>query len=273
MDYGITNAGGKPSDKEVYRILDLAWENGVRRFDTAPGYGSESLLGKFILANGIQNEAIVMTKIPSLEGTSDFQLYIKSNLELSLKHLCCPVDVLFFHVPKDSIWLIKKPQFFKNLLHEYPISQLGVSVYEPQEVERLSNCFFELSFQFPFNVLDRRFEKISMPHGRRYARSIFLQGLLASKELRSDAPEELHCLQKEYHDILINHNLEPLGLALSCAEKSDYVDFFTIGVNSNKQLINILNVDSYNQMDIALFDKHMETVNKKLLDPRNWSLK
>ncbi len=45
MDYGIANVGGKPLKKEVFRILDLAWEKGVRRFDTAPGYGSEALLG------------------------------------------------------------------------------------------------------------------------------------------------------------------------------------------------------------------------------------
>ena len=41
MDYGIANLMGKPTRKDVLSILALAWEKGVRRFDTAPGYGSE----------------------------------------------------------------------------------------------------------------------------------------------------------------------------------------------------------------------------------------
>ena len=38
MDYGIVNINGKPKKKEVFDILDLAWEKGIRQFDTAPGY-------------------------------------------------------------------------------------------------------------------------------------------------------------------------------------------------------------------------------------------
>ena len=66
MDYGIANISGKPTKKEVFDILTLAWEKGVRRFDTAPGYGSEALLGEFITANGLEDKAIVLTKIPSM---------------------------------------------------------------------------------------------------------------------------------------------------------------------------------------------------------------
>ena len=37
VDYGIANTSGRPSRKEVFQILDLAWDKGVRSFDTAPG--------------------------------------------------------------------------------------------------------------------------------------------------------------------------------------------------------------------------------------------
>ena len=97
MDYGIANLSGKPSKMEVFKILDLAWEKGVRSFDTAPGYDSEVILGEFILANGIQDEAIVLTKISSLDGVSDYQQRIRTSLESSLKNLDCSFDVLFFH--------------------------------------------------------------------------------------------------------------------------------------------------------------------------------
>ena len=181
MDYGIANIRGKPSKKEIFGTLNLAWEKGVRRFDTAPSYGgSEALLGEFIAANGLENEAIVLSKIPSLDGVSDYQQRITMNLESSLNKLGCPIEVLFFHNPADSNLLLKDPQFFENLMHDYQVSTLGVSVYEQHEVRQLSGCQFELAFQFPLNVLDRRFEKVSMPQRKRYARSVFLQGLLVS---------------------------------------------------------------------------------------------
>ena len=175
MDYGIANVNGKLTKKEVFGILDLVWEKGIRRFDTAPGYGSETLLGEFILANGLQDEAIVLTKIPSLDVVTDYTNFLRKNIDSSLKNLGCPINVLFFHDAEDSRLLLNDPQLFENLLQEYPVSTLGVSVYEAQEVESLIGCFFELAFQFPFNVLDKRFEKVSMPKNKRYARSIFLQ--------------------------------------------------------------------------------------------------
>ena len=272
MDYGIANIRGKPSKKEVFGILDLAWEKGIRQFDTAPCYGSEALLGEFITANGIQDEAIVLTKIPSLYGVSDFQTDIITNLESSLKNLGCPIDMLFFHNPVDSGLLLSDLQFFETLLNDYPVSMLGVSVYETKEVESLSGCQFELAFQFPFNVLDRRFEQVSMPQRKRFARSVFLQGLLAStNDLRLDAPVKLLNLQKEYHDRLAKHHLKAVGFAVSFVANNDAVDYFLIGVDSKKQLQDILDLEPYEQKDMDILDKLTMNVNEQWYDPRTWN--
>ena len=272
MDYGIVNINGKPKKKEVFDILDLAWKKGIRRFDSAPGYGSEALLGEFITANGIQDETIVLTKIPSLYGVSDFQTDIITNLESSLKNIGCPIDVLFFHNPVDSGLLLSDLQFFETLLNDYPVSTLGVSVYETKEVESLAGCLFELAFQFPLNVLDRRFEQVSMPKSKRYARSIFLQGLLATQNgLRPDAPEELFNLQKEYHNRLTDHHLDPIGYAVSFVTRNNFVDYFLVGVDTEKQLQDILGLELYDQNDIAFLDTIRLSVDEKWLDPRNWS--
>ena len=272
MDYGIANINGKPKKKEVFDILDLAWKKGIRRFDSAPGYGSEALLGEFIAANGLQDEAIVLTKIPSLYGVSDFQTDIITNLESSLKNLGCPIDVLFFHNPSDSGLLLTDPQFFEDLIRDYQISTLGVSVYEPREVKYLKHCELELAFQFPFNVLDRRFEQVSMSKSKRYARSIFLQGLLATQNgLRPDAPTELLNLQKAYHNRLTDHHLDPVGYAVSFVIRNNFVDYFLVGVDTEKQLQDILDLEPYELNDISILDALMEKTAEKWLDPRNWS--
>tara|TARA_B100000519_G_C14187022_1_gene411244 strand:- start:275 stop:1117 length:843 start_codon:yes stop_codon:yes gene_type:complete len=271
MDYGIANVSGKPTKKEVFNILSHAWEKGVWRFDAAPGYSSESLLGEFISTNGLQDKVKVLTKIPSLDGLADYETIIKST-ELSLKNLGCPIDVLFFHDPNDSMLLLKAPEFFDGLLHDYPIASLGVSVYEPNDVEKLVGCPLELAFQFPCNVLDRRFENIRMPKGKRYARSIFLQGLLASADgLRSDSPKELQYLQKNYHERLAKKNLNPISIAISFIVQNDVVDHFLFGVDSEKQIKELLDLELFGLNDIAFLEILIEKKDKRWLDPRKWN--
>ena len=272
MDYGIANLSGKPSEKEVFKILDLAWEKGVRSFDTAPGYGSELLLGEFISTNGLKNEVKVLTKIPNVENLLDYENTIKRSTESSLDKLGCPIDVLFFHNPADSQLLLKNPTLFENLLHEFPVSTLGVSVYEPQEVDDLLEYTFDLAFQFPFNVLDRRFEQVNMPHGKRYARSVYLQGLLASPNaLRADAPIELLNLQKKYHENLDSHDIDPVAFAISFVAHNNVVDNFLIGVDSANQIKHILNTDNIKQQVIKFLGEYTFNIDKNLLDPRKWN--
>jgi len=271
MDYGIANFTGKPTLKEVFGILSLAWEKGIRCFDTAPGYGSEKVLGEFISVNGLRNEARVLTKIPSQEGSSDFRQSIRTSIEASLKNLDCPVDVLFFHHAADSVLMLEDPNFFENLLHEYPVASLGVSVYEPQSVAKLSGCQFELAFQFPFNVLDRRFENAGIAKNKRYARSIFLQGLLTSKNgLRPDAPQPLLALQKRYYEKLAEYPVTPVQFAVSFVAFNDAVDYFLSGVDTGDQLREILDVKPPDGKYMAIIDAVQINSDEQWLDPRSW---
>ena len=62
---GCVTFGREIGEDQSYRILDYAWENGVRLFDTAEAYGggeSERILGNWIANCGVASEALVMTK-------------------------------------------------------------------------------------------------------------------------------------------------------------------------------------------------------------------
>ena len=168
--------------------------------------------------------------------------------------------------------LLKDPQFFEDLMRDYQVSTLGVSVYEPQEVEGVSGCEFELAFQFPFNVLDRRFANVKMHEDKRYARSIFLQGLLASKNsLRQDAPQSLHYLQNQYHEKLAKYQFNPVNFAVSFVGYSDYVDYFLFGVETTKQLHEILNLKPYDQKEMGIGDSLQINIDQKWYDPKKWT--
>ena len=271
-DYGITNLSGITSKKEFFEILDFAWGIGINRFDTAPGYGSEFLLGEFIKTNVLQNKALVFTKIPSLDGISDFKKQIRLNIEKSLKSLGCPIDVLFFHDPSDAILLIKNPQFFEKIMNDYPISTIGLSAYTPEDILFLENCKFKLAYQFPFNIVDRRFEKVKMTHGKRYARSIFLQGILASRgRLRRNAPEELSNFHKKYHETLIKLKINPIEAAVLFVARKKFVDYFLIGVNTKKQLNDIISLNLEKQFENVELEKFVINIEEKWFDPRKWS--
>ena len=137
--------------------------------------------------------------------------------------------MLFFHDSKDSKLLVNEKEFLNKIISRYPISTLGVSVYNLKEIDFFHDCSKSIALQFPLNVLDRRFEKLNRYYGTRYARSIFLQGILASEsKLRKNSPSELLKLQAKYHNQLKKYNFSPINFAVSYVVHNNYVDYFCL---------------------------------------------
>ena len=272
MDYGIANRSGQVSKEESDAILSLAWERGIRRFDTAPGYQSEDLLGRFFARNKLQNSAKVLTKIPPLAGTTDYRRAVRDTISCSLEKLGCPIDGLFFHRSADAGLLEVDPAFFSSVLEEFSISFFGVSVYEPSEIESFRNSRFELAFQFPLNVVQKSFEAVDMPIGKRYARSIFLQGLLSvPTDLRSNAGPGLSQFHKCYHQALAQQKINPLDYAISFVANSSSADFVLVGVNSMSQLNQILSADIKETCSCDDIERLVSELDHSVIDPRTWN--
>ena len=272
IDYGVGNLSGKPTRREALNILDVAWESGIRLFDTAPSYGSEELLGEFIRSNGVQKEIRILTKIPSLTASAIKLNEVNRNLEMSLETLSSGVETLFFHDPEDASWLLKDPDYFHALLNAYPVSFLGVSAYEPRQISELQKTRFKLAVQFPLNILDRRFEQVFLPSGKRYARSILLQGLLASTgSLRPGTPLQLLTLRREYLDRLDSVGLDSLTAALTYIHWNQNVDHFLIGVDSDEQLRDILGRPLYEGTALQSAEFDNLSIDRHWFDPRQWN--
>ena len=272
MQYGIANRSGIPTKEESFRILQTAWSAGIRYFDTAPGYKTESLIGEFVTSQGIQDEIRVLTKIPLIDADSKWKNFIYNTVANSFGCLRCNhIEVLFFHAPKDSILLLNEHEFFRSLLTKFPIKSLGVSVYEPDEIEMLKACGFDLAFQFPFNLLDRRFENNSVSIGKRYARSIFLQGFLTHQALIETAPDEL----KRIHALIIEdykkNNISLIQQAFKIAAESNSLDFLLVGVDSISQLNQLFNLDLNIDINYSILEKWHSLIPNKWLDPRKWN--
>ena len=270
--YGITNMVGKPTKKEVFSILTFAWEKGIRQFDTSPSYQSESLLGEFFSAHGIRNEVVVHTKIPPTNDDGRYTREIIDSINSSLDKLGCAIGVLFFHDSASSRLLLKYRELFSSILKDWPVCTLGLSVYEAHEVYDSTTCGFELAYQFPFNVLDRRFCSVEMLTGKRYARSIFLQGLLAYGGFpRPDMNPELRNIGAQYHAILSDNGWNPINFALSFANNSENIDYMVVGVECVGQLEEIISLELYDAMITSNVNFDQTIPYGKWIDPRQWS--
>ena len=190
MPYGIANRAGKPDDRELRAILDLAEGAGVSHLDTAAGYGdSEARIGSVLAP---ESPLAIVTKLPPnlLDGQP-------SAAEAAQR----------VHVAIDrSLWLLHRPSLDAVLLHRFEhyrgqegavwqtllsmkkagkIGRIGASVYRPEELSALLQDPEVGLAQIPFNILDQRWlepgiqrDIAARPDVILHGRSALLQGLL-----------------------------------------------------------------------------------------------
>ncbi len=242
-------------------------------FDTAPGYESESILGEFVAAEGLARDAKVSTKIPAIGNRADWKEFISRSIENSLSKLATQsIEVLYFHAAADAQWLREGAVSFFSLFDAYPIRSWGISIYDHDDILGCGDAAADMAIQFPFNLIDRRFENNSFPQGRRFARSIFQQGLLAADRLRPEAPAEL----KNFHRRIIQDSHQ-MGfslkqLSLSFLVSQSCFDFFLVGAESSEQVQDIIDTELVDSVNFdALSIRWGAYMSRKWMDPRQWT--
>ena len=198
MPYGISNHIGKVPDNQVSEILAFASKSNIKIIDTAITYGnSEELLGRFDLKH-----FKVVTKLPKIPETiTDVKAWAEREIYESLNRLKIEslhglllhdLDSLF---DKDSHQLVTTLETMKT---SGLINKLGVSIYNPNDLNRIIDLINLDIVQAPLNLIDRRLltsrwlEKLKLKGIEVHTRSSFLQGLLLLQP--NTIPESL----KEY---------------------------------------------------------------------------
>lgn len=186
LDYGITNARGIVRPAEVREILDLALSTGIRRLDTAAAYGkSEETLGLSDLT-----PFKVYTKFQHPPKTVDIGDWVRRSAEDSLHRLGLQkLSGVYVHSPDEMLTSEGSSLFraLSDLRDRDLIDKIGVSVYHPEQLDRLLSEYpFQLA-QFPLSILDQRVLRGEwLPRWKGlglelHARSVFLQGTLLSE--------------------------------------------------------------------------------------------
>jgi len=289
MDYGITNYTGKPNPEEVCRMIEIAIESGVTAFDTAYTYGeSEKIIGRVLSESPkYHSDVLIITKLDALDNIGELSndeiaLKVRHSISNSLEYLgLTSLPLLLFH---RSEHLFIKNGLILDMVRSFQesgaVGALGVSVYDPEEAFRCLEVEGIKALQIPFNVFDTRhfaagiFNKCIEKGVWLFARSIFLQGLLAVRpKSLVRVPEGLVEPLQRFHDLAESMKMTGRQLALAFCRAYDSITGYVIGaencdqVRENISLFKIPSLDFENAMKLA---SEFSNISESLVNPANW---
>jgi len=152
--------------------------------------------------------------------------------------------------------------------------KIGYSVYSPEQLNQVYHKFKPDIIQIPMNVLDREFEisgwlnRLKNDGVEVHVRSVFLQGLLLMpKEEQIERFPKHKNIWDEWHKCLGENEITALEACLSFISNNNLIDEMVIGVNSEMELKEILNIkqNSHPAFEINSRDK-------ELINPSNWKI-
>lgn len=275
LDYGVANSTGKVSLAEASGIIDLADSLGIRTIDTASAYGnSEDVVGSLCHRNHD-----IITKLSSVPNRcNDVFKWATTQLLSSISNL-----------KRDQIHgiLLHRPG---QLNHEYGdelyralrefksqgyVSKIGISIYDPKELDDLWGRYEFDIIQAPLNIVDRRLlesgwaERLKKSGVEVHTRSVFLQGLLLlPKKERSSKFSRWADVLDEWDRWLDTSGRSAYEACLSFAINQDHVDRVVVGVDSVNQLLELTNASAH---PLETFPKFTKLKDTRLINPASWN--
>ena len=277
LPYGIANKSGQLSVSEGSLLLDVAKSFGINTLDTAIAYGvSEQRLGKI----GVANWRIIskLPPVPDAKNCPNIKKWIFEEINQSLNRL--KVDLLYgllLHTPQqlledggDEIYSALQQLKADGLVHK-----IGVSIYEPSELDALYERYKFDIVQSPFNIFDRRLlssgwlSKLHKHNVEVHVRSIFLQGLLLMK--KEEIPSKFNrwsSVFDSWFKFLDEQHLSSLEACLKYTLSFSEISNVIVGLDNLTQLHEV--VES-SQGLIPLLPNDFQLTDTDLINPASWS--
>jgi aryl-alcohol dehydrogenase-like predicted oxidoreductase len=230
--YGVTNSSStEKSPEEAHFYLREAKRLGFSILDTAPAYGSaESLIG----SSKLQFE--IHTKLEK-DKSPDFSLQASlAKLGIESIDLLYVHDMEAFRLQPETIM-----DSLSNLLGVH-VKNIGVSIYEIEDLELVLKYPSITHVQLPMNLLDQRFGKsvlqnIQSAGVKGIVRSVFLQGvLLVDPEKLPQRVGHLYPFLKSLRQELITREISPLEGCLALVCNNADIDGVILGAQNEEEL-------------------------------------
>lgn len=274
MNYGF-NEAKRTEEEEVRRIISRAFAEGIESLDTAIGYGeSETTLGRMPLRN-----MKIVSKIGAIpEECCNIEKWIDDQIGASLQRLQVnSLYAMLLHSPSELLG--NRGERIHNALIKAKkrgfLKKIGISVYDPSELDAICSRYSVDLVQAPMNVLDRRIEtsgwmkRLHDAGIELHVRSIFLQGLLLRPP--SDLPEKFlkwKSLWSAWDAWLQSNKLSPLAACLQYALGFQMVSRVVVGVENLLQFEQICKAATGPSLQVP---EEIQSHDPLLLNPSLWS--
>lgn len=277
---GTMHFGSKADEKESFRIMDCALENGVNFFDTADIYGpkwggSEEIIGRWFSKGGGRRDNVVLaTKVywydangpewPNLgPGVSAYK--VRKNLELSLARLQTDhIDLYQVHHIDRDVSVEEWWNTFELIRNQGRILYLGTSNFPGWGLAEFQQSAIQrgllgiVSEQHMYNLFCRYPELEVLPAARRYRIGVLaympLGGGLLTGNRNPEIGTRTAAVSAEYGiDLAANEQLdrfaslcrelgeEQRNVAIAWVLAHPAVDSAIVGVRTVGQLEGVLN--------------------------------
>lgn len=281
MKYGITNKIGATSLQEVQKIIEICELNNIEYIDTAISYGnSEKKLGDCIRNN---SKFKLITKI-STQDVAKNGMFSKEKaekaLDVSFKRLkICQLEGLLIHTPDTLETGVGKSllEWIREKKREGKVNNVGISIYEKRELDSINTKNIDI-VQAPLSIFDQRIllnKGIDWLHDNKikiFARSIFMQGILLSKNPSEYAlSEELTAHHQRWKDYLNEKNLAQLEECINFVSSIKKLEAIIVGIENASQLRQIIQIRKKRFKDHITKD-YLKWDWSKIndVDPRKW---
>ncbi len=276
LPYGIANYRGQVTRGEATAILSLARSAGINVLDTAMAYGeSETRLGEV----GVSGFRLV-TKLPSIpKPCEDLHTWVRERVQRSLARLgCSSVHGLLLHRALDLTGLsgAELMSVLLDLKAEGLFQKIGVSIYEPAELDVVIPHYPLDMIQAPFSLIDRRLltsgwmDRLHNSGIEIHTRSAFLQGLLLMR--RADIPSKFQkwcSLWDRWYSWQEEHSVAAVLACLAYPLSFKQIRHVVVGVDTTAQLEQLINAES---KVLSLGNKLPDLACNEefLINPSNW---
>lgn len=275
LSYGIANSRGQVGLDQAREVVTVARSSGLDTLDTAIAYGqSEATLGQLDL-----KDFKLITKLPALpDDCTDVRGWVEMQLADSFERLgCSRIHGLLLHRPEQLLGGQGAALYctLNELKRQGLVEKVGVSIYEPQELDRLfDDMHFDL-VQAPFNLLDARLidsgwlQRLPSLGCELHVRSVFMQGLLLMPV--AERPVKFSrwtSLWREWDDWLHASELTPVQACLRYALAFSEISRVVVGVDSAQQLEEIVQATSGELPEIP---STLRSNDPDLLNPSRWN--
>ena len=272
--YGITRHKFKIKKKEINEIFKLAKLFGIKLVDTAESYK----INNFYDLRKNFKDMHVITKYQKFPSKNVYQSLKKKIKEDLKKFGVKKLYLLHFHNVEElqknnSKEIIRSLKLIKS--EDKLISKIGVSIYEPNELNIVLKIFRPDIVQIPLNILNQEFihsgwiKRLKKMKIQIHIRSIFLQGLLLEKKgfLKKKYKPWSNELRK-IDNYIVKKNIDLLYLSLNFIRKLK-VSGILFSCENKLQLLEILKCYK-KKINYKLNYNQFRNRNLNLIDPRKW---